>query len=940
MGAKAGRADKVKNSFTKGLSVILALACASAAALCGAKYPPGVRWREIGRDGITVIFPAGRGAEAAEALAMAEALHGKLARFWGFSLRGRTRIVLGDFSDDANGFASFFPYNLVGVDLAEPPPDSEIASSRGWLDLVLAHEMTHLFTLNAGAPPFVLGRRLFGTNPVFFPSAQLPPWAVEGLAIEGESRFSADGRLNRAPYRLMLDAARRDGRFPGWRSLAGVPAAWPGGTGKYLFGAGFMEFLVEKHGSAALRRYVERFSTRILTLGASRDFSKLFGRPLGELWDEYRQGKGLPRRPKAEPITREGFANRHPCSLANGALAYYHRDYRSRGEVRLIDREGRERSLFKKDAVAALAAAPRERLLLSASELYRSFRDWSDLYEYDLKKGNLKRLSRGKRLSFPAVAPDRPGEPERIYCVERRNNRSRLALFDPKRGEARSISMAFAGMAQVAVSPDGARIAAAAKPAGGPWGIAVFLSSGGMESFLTLAGSDLSQPRWQADGTLLFIVTGREDSFLAAWSREAGGAWRLDEPRLAGTRQFDLSADGKEILFARHSGRGEEIARTAAGWIPQSPLEISAASGIPDAKAAAAAIRQPASRPYRFWRDLLPRWWSPALRAGGDEAQAGAATGGQDALGIHSWRLEGYYGLDSRRGNFLFRYAFDGLLPTLSLSLADTVDYDRDSFHTIRTRELTLASLWPLRLRKRSQLRAYADMHLEKRTQVYGGREYDAGEMRNGFRLGLGFNSSREHYDSVSPSDGVGLAAQATIQPAFMGNELASNAVQADLRAYVPLLRPGVLALRLAAAKNWQAGSRYYDMGGFAAESGLGSSHPFRLLRAFAANEFHGDQGWQLNAEYRVPLFRINKGILPSLALDRVWLRPFIDLGRLAYRYRSHHVVLPVMVAVGGEAVLRLAAGGAVTTDLSIGFARGSGVFRQDMIYFGTSSSF
>jgi hypothetical protein len=212
--------------------------------------------------------------------------------------------------------------------------------------------------------------------------------------------------------------------------------------------------------------------------------------------------------------------------------------------------------------------------------------------------------------------------------------------------------------------------------------------------------------------------------------------------------------------------------------------------------------------------------------------------------------------------------------------------------------------------------------------------------MWNGFRLGLSFDSARAYYDSVSRSDGIALAVQGTIQPAGMGNELASNALQADLRVFLPLFRPGVLALRLAAAKNWKPGSRYYDMGGFAAESGLGSSHPFRLLRAFATNEFRGDEGWQLNAEYRLPLFRINRGILPSLALDRVWLRPFLDLGQLAYEYRSYRVVMPVMVAVGGEVILRLAAGGAATADLAIGFARGSGPFRQDMIYFGAGGSF
>ena len=920
----------------KRLPAILLLACASAAAVLGAKYPPGVGWREISRGSITVIFPAGRGAEAAEALAAAGALEAKLARFWGFSLRGRTRIVLGDFSDDANGFATFYPYNLVGVDLAEPPPDSEIAAAGGWLDLALAHEMTHLFTLNAGAPPFVLGRRLFGTNPAFFPTAQLPPWAIEGLAVEGETRLTADGRLNRAPYRLMLDAARRDGRFPGWSTLAGVPTAWPGGTSKYLFGAGFMEFLAAKHGSAFLRRYVERFSTRLLTLGASRDFRKIFGRSLGELWDEYREGKGLPRKPKAEPVTKDGYANRYPCSLADGAMAYYHRDYRGRGEVRLIDVTGRERTLFKKDAVGSLAAGPRNRLLLSASELYRSFRDFSDLYEYDVKEGRLKRLSKRKRLSSPACDPARPGERERIYCVERRNNRSRLALFDPEKGEARSISMSFAGMAQPAVSADGGRIAAAAKPAGGPWGIAVFQASGAMERFLSLAGSDLSQPRWGRDDRLFFIASGKETSFVAACSPDLDGAWRLDEPRLAGVRQFDLSADGREILFATFSGRGEEIARASAEWIPQSPADISVAADIPEGDAGPAA--PPSSRPYRPLRDLLPRWWSPVLRAGDGDIQAGLASGGMDALAIHAYSLEANYGTGSRRGNWLFQYAYDGLFPTLRLFLGDRSEYYRGSDTATRTRELTLASLWPLRLRRRSQLHAYVDLHLEKRTFIDGPRQSPLPDLGNGFHAGARFNSAREWYDSVSPCDGVTLAVQGFFHPQGMGNDRGNRGIQADLRAYLPLFRPGVLALRLAAARSWDAGWTFYPMGGLAARSGLGNDRPFGLLRGFDSGAMRGDRGWQLNLEFRLPLLRVEKAFLPAVSLDRIWLRPFLDMGRLTYRIMGYDQ--PAARSAGAEAVFRLGVGGLAAYDVAFGAAHRFRPERGWAIFMRTGSSF
>ncbi len=365
-------------------------------------------------------------------------------------------------------------------------------------------------------------------------------------------------------------------------------------------------------------------------------------------------------------------------------------------------------------------------------------------------------------------------------------------------------------------------------------------------------------------------------------------------------------------------------------------MEITAASGIPEAATAAATPVR--SRAYRPLRDLLPRWWSPALRAGGDELQAGIMTGGQDALGVHSYNLEGYYGLSSRRPNLLLSYAYDGLFPTLSLVYGDTVDYYRGSRNWLHTRELKLASLWPLRLRKRSQLHAYADLHIEQRSYVEEWDQHDIPASFNGFRLGLGFNSAREYYDSISPADGIRLALQGFIHPDGLGNKWASRGIQGDLRGYVSLFRPGVLAWRLAAARSWDAGPQFYEMGGRMAESGLGNSHPFRLLRGFDAGHFRGDRGWQFNLEYRRPLCKIEKAVVPAFSLDRLSLTAFFDMGKAFFRYREY--VQPIAYSVGGEAVLRLAFGGAAATDMALGAAYGFGPDRQWWIYLRTGRSF
>jgi outer membrane protein assembly factor BamA len=313
-------------------------------------------------------------------------------------------------------------------------------------------------------------------------------------------------------------------------------------------------------------------------------------------------------------------------------------------------------------------------------------------------------------------------------------------------------------------------------------------------------------------------------------------------------------------------------------------------------------------------------------------------TGGQDALGIHAFSLEGYYGLSSRRPNLLFSYAYDGLFPTLSLTYSDTVEYYRGSRNSLRIRELKLASLWPLRLRKRSQLHAYADLHLEERSYIEDRGVFDFSGSANGFRLGLGFNSAREYYDSVSPADGVRFALQGFIHPEGLDNYRANRGIQADLRGYFSLFRPGVLACRLAAARSWDAGIQFYEMGGRMAENGLTSSHPFRLLRGFDTGYFSGDRGWQFNLEYRRPLFKIEKAVVPAFSLDRVYLTAFFDMGRVFFHYKGY--VQPIAYSVGGEAVLRLAFGGSAATDLALGVARGFGPEKQTWIYLRTGRSF
>ena len=679
-----------------------------------------------------------------------------------------------------------------------------------------------------------------------------------------------------------------------------------------------MQFLADQYGAASLRQYLLRATGRLVLLGSSRDFNKTFGAPLGKLWQEYKESFPTASGSAPEPLTRNGFANQYPCPLGENGLAYYHRDYRGRGAVEMLDvKSGKPMTLFKLDEVNSLRFAAKEnKIFLSATEYYHAFSDFSDLYEFDMKRRRLKRLSHGLRLSQP-VKKENSNE---IFCVQRRDGRFYLALFDVHTGTAKTLSRGFTGLSQPSLSPDQEHIAAAVKPEGGPWGIGIFSKNGKMTEFVSLPGANLSQPRWIDDSRFCFIQAEKESTRLASFSLADSSGGVCDDPRCHGLQQFAVDEESKNVYFTYFSGRGLEIARADLAGLPFSGQEFSVTSGIPETAAAAARIT---SRPYRFWRDLLPRWWSPALRMGGDEYQAGVMTGGQDALGIHSFSLEGYYGFSSRRANVLFHYVYDGLFPTLSLTYSDNIDYYQ-RFHVPMAHPgdeagLTVAAadaqtLAAVRLRRPAPGDAVPPMTTMVTTNIPAAY--------NGSRLGLSFNSAREYYDSLSPRTEFASPFRA-LSPGRTRQRMDQPQRPSRPSPIYPSLPARGAGLAPGAGQELGSAISCYAMGGLEGEagSGLGSNHPFDLLRGFPAGFQYGDRGYLFNLEYRLPLFKIEKAILPAVSIDRVYLNAFFDMGRL------WNGTTPTKTAysLGGEAVLRLAFGGAAAYDLSFGVAHGFG---------------
>ena len=541
-------------------------------------------------------------------------------------------------TDVYNATASALPRPSVATRALFPTDISLGYRAEDDLYLLLLHELTHVMQLRYTARPegASAGPRL---GLVGEGVAALPPgWFVEGLAVWTESEYTRGGRRNDA---LTTGLVRSAALGEAWPSLAEVSvssySAWPGGNARYLYGVGFVDYLVSKYGFDTLLETLRTYNTRGLFTTFADAWEAAAGISLEDEWAAWREALRAEAgtAPAGETLTNTGWYTRAPAVSPDGTrLAWLEHP----SSVVMADLEGgkftSKRTLIRNRFLNDLEWLDDDTLLY-VRPVRRAGTTFSEIFALDVATGRERQLTTGARAALPAVAPGGCV----LYVRDDVTATSQLKRWC---GGVEDVETLLA-------APAGAHIVGLAVSEGGRVALSVWrrgfvdlaVLNGGEVTFLTQDAAQDLDPAWRGERALVF----RSD-------REPGGVFDLYEldvqdrhlqwltRALGGAFGPEVGPDG--IFYAELGAGGFDIVETTD---PLNETVFLTAAPLPAAPAPAAPF---AVRVHDPLPSLRPYGWLP--NGGGVSLDPfriafSASLLGQDDTARHAYALTlGYAG--------------------------------------------------------------------------------------------------------------------------------------------------------------------------------------------------------------------------------------------------------------------------------------------------------
>ncbi|MGH7662718.1 MAG: hypothetical protein ACRENI_00225 [Gemmatimonadaceae bacterium] len=888
-----------------GAAVLLAAALlATMPGAASAQVHPGADWRTLSTEHFRVHFTPALESLARRAAASAEIAYDRLAAELE-TPRQPIDLVVADNVDFTNGQATTFPSNRIVVYATPPVGGRSLRFFDDWSELVITHELVHIFHLDRARGIWAFAQHIFGRNPFLFPNQYGPGWLAEGLAVYYESRITGSGRIYGSEHHMIARAAAAADAFPRLDQLSLATPRFPGGQSAYAYGSLLFDYLARTRGAEAVGEFVEQTSGQLIPFRLDHAARETFGVSFSAALSEWRDSlaafvsdPGTPL-PGFRELTGDGWFALNPRWRGDSAIIYsalVPEDVPGAYRVSLggdVERVGRRNGLEPNVPLADGG------LLFAQLEFITPYVIRSDLYiERD---GETRRLTRGARLTLPDARADGS-----IIAVQGSPGTTALVRVS---GDGRvspiTIARADTHWTEPRWSPAGDRIAAVRWSRGGFTEVVVLDTLGAVRQVVARDRAVNSTPSWTADGSAILYASdrlGETNIYLAPLDAPGAPPLRLSDA-VTGVFYPEVSAHGEYLASVLFRADGYHL-----GVAPFSPE-----AGEPDSSSAPARRGPPpepiarydgASSDYSPWRSLIPRYWMPSRieRTSLDELIFGALTSGADIIGRHSYAVQGALATNLERYELDASYRYRGFgQPVLDFSAS----YDNDTpslftpADTIYETETSVAAAATL---ERPRFRSYSWLQL--------GGEFERLQLRSvpdtllaalgaferidrpALFVSGGWSNARRPALSISPEDGVALAARVRNRWLVADGERirgASQSVVGTAIGYKSLDLPGfahhVIALRLAGGWADADATSGFEIGGTSGNSAailpgyaIGDSRRSFPVRGFDARTTEGIRALGGSLEYRAPLILPARGLrLLPFFLDRTSLTLFGD---------------------------------------------------------------
>lgn len=852
-----------------------------------------------------------------------------------------------------NGYATPFPTNRI-VLYAHPSSDDEaLRNYADWNELVITHELTHIFHLDRVRGIWAAGQAIFGRNPLLFPNSYEPSWVTEGLAVYYESRLTGTGRLESGSHLMTARAAALTREVPHLDQLSRGTSRYPGGSVVYVYGSLLFDYLSRTTDPRYIRKFIEKSSASLVPFFGNVNAKLAFGESFETAWRQWRDSllANLPARmdpPGWRELTVAGQTAFFPRWSGDSVIYYAGSKGKEVPALYSVDLSGRERNLGRRNGVDVNVPSAGGVILFTQPELTTPYEERVDLW---LQRGDRQlQLTRNARLHSIDVRRDGG-----VVAIQNIPASTRLVRVSKNGTSIRTLAEGSLDTqwSDPRWSPEGARIAAVRLHRGRSE--IVILDSAGRE-LSTIAGSTAitASPVWSPDGRYIYFsseLSGASQLYTASLESQPEQIRRLTSV-VTGIFQPDISPDGRSVAAAIYRADGYHIGvfpvpefstLPVADTIRLSPRPgcTDCFSRLPPAEIDRAAPH-PAIESYSAFPTILPRYWLPIFQSSADNGSGfGLETSGSDVIGRHAYDVQLLHNTTHGENSGWLYYRYAGLgTPLIGFSASQSYSRSAAFLGTAATgfrrvgdfvERSRVASVQTAFARPR--LRTYAAIaigaELERKANRFDLDTIIAGaptvfqKQRSypAIYLSGNWSNARRPALSISPEDGISFSSTLRQRWKTGDRGYSSESAEAAWSGYKSLDLPGfahhVLAFHVVGAIADNQAPDRFSAGGVSGSSlalitgygGGGQRREFGV-RGYPAGAEQGIRAIATTVEYRAPLSAPSRGFryLP-LFIDKVSAVAFGDAGR-AYCPASAFpgnacaaadVVNPWMSSVGAE---------------------------------------